>query len=600
MLSNKCRLFTNHLLVFQFHLYFLSCRLRTPNGCYSEYSKAIKKEIQGHSLSDGSKIDTIKDIFRKMLQQLRVAKHRFRIVIICDALDEAREIRTSRDSVPLSPEDDESNFVNRFSSFFDEIRRDFDFCECALICSTALDSSLNFDEGLKVVNFELESKDSFCCFTTPIDFELILKFFFENKLKIRNVPDTWLKCVVNIMLGDEEGVAHQKDFRIITWLAWLVLSSLCKAVDRCEALQNLGHKCTICAKELLFDSAEYMRNASRVFQSIDGSMFCQEHVSTSMTSSPYLPPLFRNAIEDARKAYLHLRTSDMTSVLRTYMIQGCILQLIGSGTKAALSEGQKVSTAVSEWKETVKHATECLATVAFIGCNEIDPSVILCGPQSRAVLVNVWEHFVKDHNEQIGTRSSQSQTQGSISASARFPPLDNIPTSALITIDPAILDLLWRRSTSRETKSFEECLQKVQLQVEAEFSSQNQTDVEIDRAARLKRKLFDLNKKKHHPFENVWGFIANYCNIAHNHTFLVDTAKKFLLSKLDQEDKDSRRATLILEYAIKGQSPACASLLFIRSPIKNFTEPRDIVPTGSVTTNCSHWFMSNTCRFRNL
>lgn len=158
-----------------------------------------------------------------------------------------------------------------------------------------------------------------------------------------------------------------------------------------------------------------------------------------------------------------------------------------------------------------------------------------------------------------------------------------------------MLDLLWRRATSKETKAFEESLTTVQLQVEEEFSSQNQSPVEIAHADILKKQLFIASREKH-DHDNVWSFIADCCNIAHNHTFLADTAKTFLLSKLSLQHENDRRATLILECAIRGQAPVCASLMLIRSPITNFTEPIDIFPTDSTAKHCSHWFMSNTCR----
>jgi hypothetical protein len=548
-------------------------------------------------LSDGTSEKTITDLFRKMLLQLRESNHQFRIVIVCDALDEAREIAHFSSIDEEKPD----NFVTRFSSFFDEIRQDLDFCGCALICSTALDNCLNFSRDLKVANFELESKESFLHFTSSNDFLLILKFFFENRLNIPKVPELWLSCVVEIMLG--EGLGHQKDFRIITWLAWLVLNSLCQAVDRFEKFQNLGHKCKSCGADLIFDSAEYMRDESRMFQSIDGSFFCHQHVSELKTFVPYIPPRSKLsfAIEYARKAYLRLKTSDMTSVLITYMIQGCISQLIGSARKAVSLEGKKVSVAVEEWKKTVEHATDCLATVAFIGCNEIDADVILHGKQSRTVLLKVWEHFVKDQTEQNGIRSGQFQTQmldsDSSSCSAYA---DDCLDGSSLSVDPAVLDLLWRRATSKETKAFEESLRRVQTQVEEEFSIENQSVFEKMETARLKKKLFDACRKKHNPFDNVWGFIANCCKIAHNHMFLVDTAKTFLLSKLNLQHENDRRATIILEYAIRGQAPVCSSLMLIRSPITNFTEPIDIFPLGSTATHCSHWFMSNTCRCKTL
>ncbi len=371
--------------------------MNTTNGFYYEYSTAIKSTIQGSSLSDGTSEKTITDLFRKMLLQLRESNHQFRVVIVCDALDEAREIAQNS-----SMDEEKPDFVTRFSSFFDEIRQDLDFCDCALICSTALDSSLNFSRDLRVANFELESNESFLHFTSSNDFLLILKFFFENRLNIPNVPEPWLICVRDIMLG--EGLGHQKDFRIITWLAWLVLNSLCQAVDRFEKVQNLWHKCKTCGADLIFDSAEFMRNESRMFQSIDGSIFCHQHVSELQTFTPYIPPTPTSAIEYARQAYLRLKTSNMTSVLITYMIQGCISQLIGSGRKA-VKEGSSVSSVVEEWKKTVEHATDCLATVAFIGCSELDPDVILHGEHSRTVLLKVWEHFVKYQSEQNGIKS---------------------------------------------------------------------------------------------------------------------------------------------------------------------------------------------------
>ncbi len=394
------------------------------------------------------------------------------------------------------------------------------------------------------------------------------------------------------MLG-QGGISHQRDFRIITWLAWLVLDTFCKEVDRSEKLKP-RHRCSDsnCGEELLFDSAEYMRNDSRIFTDIQSNFFCRKH-SEIRKCSAYLPPhLDCNAIPKARDALTKLRTSDMTSVLMTYMIQGCVLQLIGSAKAAfdpALPDG--VKRAVERWKETVTHASDCLAAIAFIGCNEIDPTVIFCdyenlsvGRRPQTVLEHLWEHFVKDRNADVSTsRRMSANPHQTFDAS---PEDDQMPSSSLIVIDPSVLDLLWRHS-KRDPQAVSETFNQMRSQVKEEFSGAN-SELEQYKAQSLFTQLFENSN------ENVWQFIEQRCKVATDHSFLVATAQQFLLDKL-LHDNDAK-ATRILEYAIMGHAPVCASKMFIRSPIRNFMEPGDIVPIGSSAKYCCHWLMSNTCR----